>query len=120
MLELLGMRSLNRVSQYRIRHVREHTQSARLNVDQLARRLAALQYERSYIERQIARCLEFRSADEQIALVPLDEFYALAPPEIAKPARLYDLHFITHYCLPRFPLVFRLHLLVHINFRTCY
>lgn len=84
LLQVMTMRSLSRLSQYRLKAVRERTQEERLRVDQRARDLQNLQYELSHLEGQISRCLEFRSKDERIPLVPLDTFYALAPPEVAK------------------------------------
>ena len=88
LLQVITMRSLSRVSQYRLKAVRERTQEERLRVDQRARDMQNLQYELSHLEGQIARCLEFRSKDERIPLVPLDTFYALAPPEVAKKVSL--------------------------------
>lgn len=46
--------------------------------------LANFQYERRYYEKEIRDCEDFQHAhtDEQIGLVPLEEFWEAAPPEL--------------------------------------
>jgi hypothetical protein len=96
LLQLIAMRSHSRVAQYRLKHVRERTQERRLLVDLRARDLQNLQYELAHLDGQIARCLEFRSKDERIPLVPLDHFHALAPPEVAKRVTACFVWFLMH------------------------
>jgi hypothetical protein len=58
-------------------------------IDEFHLELQNLLYEISYYKKEINKCHEFRSLDEEISLVPVDEFYSKCPIEISKPVSLY-------------------------------
>ena len=39
----------------------------------------------SHLQKEVARCLQFRSGDDDIKLVDVQRFYAEAPPSISRP-----------------------------------
>ena len=54
-------------------------------VDSYHLQLQNLLYEVMYLQKEINRCLEFRSKDEEIDLIPLKQFYDEAPLDITRP-----------------------------------
>ncbi|ETN74815.1 hypothetical protein NECAME_12714 [Necator americanus] len=38
-----------------------------------------------HLQKEISRCLQFSAGDEDIDLIPLDEFYACAPENVSRP-----------------------------------
>ena len=64
---------------------REHTASSKQNVDAFNLQLQNLRYEVLHLRKEVSRCINFRSADEDIKLVPVEQFYQEADPDIAKP-----------------------------------
>ncbi|XP_077691563.1 THO complex subunit 5 isoform X2 [Eretmochelys imbricata] len=59
--------------------------SAKQKVDAYHLQLQNLLYEVMHLQKEITKCLEFKSKHEEIDLVSVDEFYKEAPPEISKP-----------------------------------
>jgi len=43
-----------------------------------------------HLKKEITKCLEFKSKDEEIELVPETEFFRDAPKEISKPVSNFD------------------------------
>ncbi|XP_014681794.1 PREDICTED: THO complex subunit 5 homolog [Priapulus caudatus] len=86
-LALLGinLKKLNRLGQIRCRISRESTSEAKYRVDSLHLQLQNLLYELMHLQKEITKCLQFKSADEEIDIVPVDEFYVEAPPSISRP-----------------------------------
>ncbi|CAF5216287.1 unnamed protein product, partial [Rotaria magnacalcarata] len=76
------LRSLNRVGRTRIQKAREITAEHRNRLDDQTLEQQNLLYELSHINKEIARCEEFQSKDQQLELVSLEDFYANAPPEL--------------------------------------
>jgi THO complex subunit 5 len=54
-------------------------------VDAFNLQLQNLRYEVLHLRKEVSRCINFRSADEGIDLVPLEEFYKEADPAISLP-----------------------------------
>ncbi|XP_074635104.1 THO complex subunit 5 homolog [Acropora palmata] len=79
------LKKLNRLSHMRCKKSRERTQEAKQKVDGLHLQLQNLLYEVMHLKKEITKCLEFKSKDEEIELVPEDEFFRDAPKEISKP-----------------------------------
>lgn len=79
------LKKLNRLSHMRCKKSRERTQEAKQKVDGLHLQLQNLLYEVMHLKKEITKCLEFKSKDEEIELVPEDEFFQDAPKEISKP-----------------------------------
>uniref|UniRef100_A0AAZ3QZ83 THO complex 5 n=1 Tax=Oncorhynchus tshawytscha TaxID=74940 RepID=A0AAZ3QZ83_ONCTS len=65
-------------------------------VDVLHLQLQNLLYEVMHLQKEISKCLEFKSKHEEIDLVSVDEFYQEAPPEVSRtPLTKDDTHQLT-------------------------
>uniref|UniRef100_A0A915KC08 THO complex subunit 5 n=1 Tax=Romanomermis culicivorax TaxID=13658 RepID=A0A915KC08_ROMCU len=84
-LNLISMKRMNRLAQLRNKMRRDTVVEDRLKVDELYLQLQNLLYEVSHIEQEVARCTDFKSADENIELVSVNQFYEEADPEISRP-----------------------------------
>ena len=86
-MHFLTMKKLNRLDKFRTKQSRETTQASRQRVDSFHLQLQNLLYEVLHLEKEVSKCLSFRSGDEDVNLVPVDEFYVKAPNDISKPVR---------------------------------
>ncbi|GFO09855.1 tho complex subunit 5-like protein [Plakobranchus ocellatus] len=84
-IHFIHMKKLNRMSHFRCRKVRETTNEAKHKIDQCHLQLQNLLYEAMHLEKEITKCMEFKSKDEEIQLVPVEEFYKHAPESVSKP-----------------------------------
>ncbi|KAK6190794.1 hypothetical protein SNE40_002582 [Patella caerulea] len=84
-LQFVTLKKMNRLSHFRCRKVREATNEAKQRIDQYHLQLQNLLYEAMHLQKEINKCLEFKSKDEEIELVPVEQFYKEAPEEISKP-----------------------------------
>lgn len=82
---MLSLRRLSRVQKVRVRDARERTAEARQGVDGVTLQLQNLLYEVAHLKKEVRRCLDFQSADQEIDLVPLEQFYIEAPETISRP-----------------------------------
>lgn len=82
---MLSLRRLSRVQKVRVRDARERTSEARQSVDGVTLQLQNLLYEVAHLKKEVRRCLDFQSADQEIDLVPLEQFYSEAPESISCP-----------------------------------
>ncbi|XP_076061140.1 THO complex subunit 5 [Oratosquilla oratoria] len=82
---MLTLRRLSRVQKVRVRESRDRTGEQRQRVDGVTLRLQNLLYEVSHLKKEVRKCLEFQSADEEIDLVPVEQFYKEAPDSISRP-----------------------------------
>lgn len=80
-----NMKKLNRMAQMRGKKARENTRQVKQKVDSMHLELQNLLYEVMHMKKEIEQCLNFTSKDEEIDLVPVEEFYSEAPPEVSKP-----------------------------------
>jgi hypothetical protein len=64
---------------------RERTAASKQNVDAFNLQLQNLRYEVLHLRKEVSRCINFRSADENIRMVPVEEFYREADPDISQP-----------------------------------
>lgn len=71
----------------RVRDARDKTAEARQSVDGVTLQLQNLLYEVAHLKKEVRRCLEFQSADQEIDLVPVEQFYIEAPESISRPVR---------------------------------
>ncbi|XP_069939554.1 THO complex subunit 5 homolog B isoform X2 [Cherax quadricarinatus] len=83
---MLSLRRLSRVQKVRMRDSREKTAEARQSVDGVTLQLQNLLYEVAHLKKEVRRCLDFQSADQEIDLVPVEQFYVEAPESISRPA----------------------------------
>lgn len=79
------LKKLNRLAHMRCKKARERTQESKQKVDSLHLQLQNLLYEVMHLKKEITKCLEFKSKDEEIELVSEAEFFRDAPNEISKP-----------------------------------
>ncbi|CAH1801716.1 unnamed protein product [Owenia fusiformis] len=83
-LQFATLKKLNRLAHMRCKKVRDSTHEAKQKIDQYNLQLQNLLYETTHLQKEITKCLEFTSKDEDIELVDVEEFYKEAPPEISK------------------------------------
>ncbi|XP_075754025.1 THO complex subunit 5 isoform X1 [Pelodiscus sinensis] len=81
----MTLKKLNRLAHIRLKKGRDQTHEAKQKVDAYHLQLQNLLYEVMHLQKEITKCLEFKSKHEEIELVSVDEFYKEAPPEISKP-----------------------------------
>ena len=74
-----------------MRDARERTAEARQGVDGVTLQLQNLLYEVAHLKKEVRRCLDFQSADQEIDLVPLEQFYKEAPESICCPVRFKEI-----------------------------
>ncbi|XP_070572553.1 THO complex subunit 5 homolog isoform X2 [Ptychodera flava] len=84
-LNFVNLKKLNRLSHIRCKKAKDATHDAKMKVDSFHLQLQNLLYEVMHLQKEIRKCLEFDSKDEDIDLVDEEEFYQEAPPEISKP-----------------------------------
>ena len=84
-LKILMLKKLNRLEKVRTKESRVALQIAREQVDSDHLHLQNMLYEVLHLTKEVKKCLEFKSKDEEMDLVPVEEFYANAPESISKP-----------------------------------
>lgn len=84
-IHFMNLKKLNRLAHMRLKRGRDQTHEAKQKVDVLHLQLQNLLYEVMHLQKEISKCLEFKSKHEEIDLVPEEEFYQEAPDNISKP-----------------------------------
>lgn len=84
-IHFMNLKKLNRLAHMRLKKGRDQTHEAKQRVDVLHLQLQNLLYEVMHLQKEISKCLEFKSKHEEIDLVSEDEFYREAPQEISRP-----------------------------------
>ncbi|XP_032517733.2 THO complex subunit 5 homolog [Danaus plexippus] len=84
-LHLVALKKLNRLEKVRTRAGREALHKEKQRVDSTHLLLQNLLYEADHLNKEVTKCLQFKSKDEEIELIPLEEFYKEAPSEISRP-----------------------------------
>ncbi|KAL4224020.1 THO complex subunit 5 [Mactra antiquata] len=84
-LQIVMLKKLNRLAHIRCKKVRDGTNEAKMRIDRCHLLVQNLLYEIMHLEKEIMKCLGFKSKDEEIDLVPVEQFYDEAPTEISKP-----------------------------------
>lgn len=82
---IVVLKKLNRLDKIRIRAGRDELHKEKLSVDSNRLQLQNLLYEADHLKKEVHRCYQFKSQDEDIELVPLEEFYENAPEDISRP-----------------------------------
>lgn len=88
----MKLKKLNRLDKIRLANRRELLAKEKLNADSNRLKLQNLIYEADHLKKEINKCISFKSEDEVIELVPMEEFLAKAPEESRKPEVLEDKH----------------------------
>jgi len=83
-LSALTLKKLNRLDKLRTRTSREATAGGKGKVDALHLQLQNLLYEVLHLQKEVTKCQQFKSKDEEVELIPVEEFYSVAPEEISK------------------------------------
>ncbi|XP_066459899.1 THO complex subunit 5 homolog isoform X1 [Eleutherodactylus coqui] len=83
-VHFMTLKKLNRLAHIRLKKARDQTHEAKQKVDAYHLQLQNLLYEVMHLQKEITKCLEFKSKHEEIELVSVDEFYQEAPPGISK------------------------------------
>ncbi|KAL0979310.1 hypothetical protein UPYG_G00183490 [Umbra pygmaea] len=89
-IHFMSLKKLNRLAHMRLKRGRDQTHEAKQRVDVLHLQLQNLLYEVMHMQKEISKCLEFKSKHEEIDLVSVDEFYKEAPPEISRKSNTQD------------------------------
>ncbi|KAK5910149.1 hypothetical protein CesoFtcFv8_004011 [Champsocephalus esox] len=84
-IHFMNLKKLNRLAHMRLKRGRDQTHDAKQKVDVLHLQLQNLLYEVMHLQKEISKCLEFKSKHEEIDLVSESEFYQEAPDEISRP-----------------------------------
>ncbi|KAM5200330.1 THO complex subunit 5 isoform 2-T2 [Hipposideros larvatus] len=83
-VHFMTLKKLNRLAHIRLKKGRDQTHEAKQKVDAYHLQLQNLLYEVMHLQKEITKCLEFKSKHEEIDLVSLEEFYKEAPVDISK------------------------------------
>ncbi|XP_025089480.1 THO complex subunit 5 homolog B-like isoform X2 [Pomacea canaliculata] len=94
-LQFVMLKKLNRLAHFRCRRAREATNEAKQQIEKYHLQLQNLLYETMHLQKEITKCLEFKSKDEEVELVTVDEFYRDAPERISRPITKEDPHQLT-------------------------
>ncbi|XP_060894043.1 THO complex subunit 5 homolog [Labrus mixtus] len=84
-IHFMNLKKLNRLAHMRLKKGRDQTHEAKQRVDVLHLQLQNLLYEVMHLQKEISKCLEFKSKHEEIDLVSEEEFYQEAPEQISMP-----------------------------------
>lgn len=84
-LNLVALKKLNRLEKVRTRAGRDALHKEKQRVDSTHLLLQNLLYEADHLNKEVTKCLQFKSKDEEIELVSLSDFYEDAPAEISRP-----------------------------------
>ena len=78
------LRKLNRLEKLRLKQSREELHRVKGQVDSQHLQLQNLLYEVRHLQKEVNKCLQFKSQDEDIDLVPIEEFLKDAPASVKK------------------------------------
>ncbi|XP_071445932.1 THO complex subunit 5 homolog A isoform X2 [Hetaerina americana] len=86
------LKKLNRLEKFRTKKSRDILNKEKQQVDSYHLQLQNLLYEKLHLKKEVTKCLEFKSKDEEIDLVPVEEFFKEAPEHISRPISKSDPH----------------------------
>ena len=81
-LAFINLKKLNRLDKIRTKRIRESTAEVMQRVDSFHLQLQNLRYEVMHLEKEVARCLQFRSRDQDIQMIAKEQFFKEAPDTI--------------------------------------
>ncbi|KAK6051920.1 hypothetical protein COOONC_10575 [Cooperia oncophora] len=85
LLNIIQMRRCSRIAHYATAQLRSETSAQLEQVEAKYLLLQNSSSEIQHLQKEISRCLQFSAGDEDIDLVPLEEFYAHAPEGVSRP-----------------------------------
>lgn len=80
----LILKKLNRMEKYRTKAGRDLLHKEKQNVDSAQLQLQNLFYESDHLNKEVTKCLQFKSKDEEIELISVEEFFKNAPKSLTK------------------------------------
>lgn len=83
-LLFLTLKKLNRLDKHRLKVAKDAVNEKKQKVDNFHLQLQNLSYEMMHLQKEVTKCMEFRSRDEEIDLVPVEEFRREAPADVLK------------------------------------
>lgn len=86
------LKTVNRTSKMRLNDARNRTEESKRLADEKYLDLQNLQYELGHFKKEIDKCLQFKSDDDDIDLVAVEKFYAEAPPNLTSEVTRTDEH----------------------------
>ena len=84
-LLFVTLKKLNRLEKLRIKRSRDATNQSKQGVDSFNLQLQNLLYEVLHLKKEVTKCVHFKSADENLTLIPEEQFFKEAPEDISKP-----------------------------------
>ena len=90
LMHLMTLKKLNRLDKLRTKQSRDQTVEAKAKVDSCHLQLQNLLYEVLHLQKEVTKCLQYKSADEDMDLAPLEEFYRDAPDDIKNEEKIQD------------------------------
>uniref|UniRef100_A0A1B6C294 THO complex subunit 5 homolog n=1 Tax=Clastoptera arizonana TaxID=38151 RepID=A0A1B6C294_9HEMI len=78
-------KKLNRLEKFRTNQSRDTLHKVKQQVDSLHLQLQNLLYETFHLQKEVTKCLQFKSKDKDIDLVSKEDFYKEAPVSISRP-----------------------------------
>ncbi|XP_068085628.1 THO complex subunit 5 homolog [Anabrus simplex] len=78
------LKKLNRLEKFRTKASRDTLNRVKQQVDSYHLQLQNLLYEILHLKKEVTKCLQFKSKDEEIELVPEEEFFKNAPPHVSR------------------------------------
>lgn len=88
----MKLKKLNRLDKIRLANRREALAKEKLNVDSNRLKLQNLIYEADHLKKEINKCISFKSEDEDIELIAIEDFLRQAPETNRQPEVLDDKH----------------------------
>lgn len=85
---MVALKKLNRLEKVRTRAGRDALHKEKQRVDSTHLLLQNLLYEADHLNKEVTKCLQFKSKDEEIDLVPVEDFFKEALPSISRPVCL--------------------------------
>nr|CAD7434680.1 unnamed protein product [Timema monikensis] len=79
------LKKLNRLEKFRTKTSRDTMNRVKQQVDSYHLQLQNLLYEIEHLKKEVTKCLQFKSKDEEIELVTVEEFYKEAPATLSRP-----------------------------------
>ncbi|KAJ9596915.1 hypothetical protein L9F63_012040 [Diploptera punctata] len=79
------LKKLNRLEKFRTKTSRDTLNREKQQVDSYHLQLQNLLYEILHLKKEVTKCLQFKSKDEEIDLVPVEDFYKEAPQSLSRP-----------------------------------
>jgi len=84
-LLFVTLKKLNRLEKLRVKRCREGTKAAKQNVDKFNLQLQNLLYEVLHLKKEVTKCINYKSADQDIHLISEKDFYQEAPGDTSRP-----------------------------------